>query len=88
MSIVFVIKLIFSQICIREEVRAARTIDEVTESHPMYMAIAVHYVRPKQVNYVKETLQTVIREVIEQEDLDLETDPTVVCSSIMLIIHC
>ncbi|KIJ56777.1 hypothetical protein M422DRAFT_72916 [Sphaerobolus stellatus SS14] len=66
------------QICIREEIRAARTIEEVTESHPMYMAIAVHYVRPKQVNYVKETLHAVIHEVIDQEDLDLETDPTVI----------
>jgi Ras GTPase-activating-like protein IQGAP2/3 len=44
----------------------------------MYMAIAVHYVRPKQVSYVREALQAVIREVIDQEDLDLETDPVVV----------
>lgn len=44
----------------------------------MYIAIAVRYVRPKQVAYVRETLQTVIREVIDQTDLDLETDPAMV----------
>lgn len=44
----------------------------------MYMTIAVHYVRPKQVSYVREALQAVIREVIDQEDLDLETDPVIV----------
>ena len=46
----------------------------------MYMTIAVHYVRPKQVSYVREALQSIIREVVEQDDLDLETDPVVVSS--------
>ena len=46
----------------------------------MYMTIAVHYVRPKQLSYVREALQAVIREVVDQEDLDLETDPVVVSS--------
>ncbi|KAF8469444.1 hypothetical protein JB92DRAFT_3057212 [Gautieria morchelliformis] len=69
------------QISIREEIKAAPTVDVVLESHPMYMAIAVHYVRPKQVSYVREALQAVIREVIDQEDLDLETDPVVIYRS-------
>ncbi|KAF8529115.1 ras GTPase-activating protein [Hysterangium stoloniferum] len=66
------------QICIRKEIKAAQSIEEVIHSHPMYMAIAVRYVRPKQVTYVRETLQTVIREVIDQKDLDLETDPAMI----------
>lgn len=44
----------------------------------MYMNIAVHYVRRKQVIYVRDTLQAVIREVIDAEDLDLEADPSLV----------
>lgn len=44
----------------------------------MYMNIAVHYVRRKQVIYVRDTLQAVIREVIDTEDLDLEADPSLV----------
>lgn len=50
----------------------------------MYMTIAVRYVRPKQISYVRDTLQKLIREVVEQEDLDLETDPAAVC---LLFIH-
>ncbi len=46
----------------------------------MYLNIAVQYVRPKLMIYVRETLQELIREVIEQDDLDLETNPAVVCS--------
>jgi DICT domain-containing protein len=44
----------------------------------MYINVAVHYVRPKQVAYVREALQAVIREVIDEDELDLETDPVVV----------
>lgn len=44
----------------------------------MYQAIVPHYVRPRQVTYVKEALQVIIREMVDMEDLDLETDPLVV----------
>lgn len=47
----------------------------------MYINIAVHYVRPKQVAYVRETLQSIIREVVHSEDLDLEADPSLVLYS-------
>ena len=67
-----------------EEIKAACSIDNVIQSHPMYMTIAVHYVQPKQVSYVCEALQTVVWEVIDQEDLDLETDPVVVVSVIKI----
>ena len=45
---------------------------------PMYMSIALQYGRAKQAAYIRETLQAVVNEVISQEDLDLETNPSVV----------
>lgn len=44
----------------------------------MYINVAVHYVRPKQVAYVRETLQAIIRDVIHSQELDLEIDPSIV----------
>jgi len=44
----------------------------------MYINIAVHYVRPKQIAYARDVFQKLIREIVEHEDLDLEVDPTVV----------
>jgi hypothetical protein len=44
----------------------------------MYMNIADRYVHPRQVLYVREAFQAIIREVVDAEDLDLEADPTVV----------
>lgn len=44
----------------------------------MYINIAVQYVRPRQVTYIRDTLQGIIRELMEAVDLDLESDPTVV----------
>lgn len=42
----------------------------------MYINIAVHYIRPKQTTHVRESLQNIIRELIDAEELDLEVDPT------------
>lgn len=44
----------------------------------MYMNIADRYVHPRQVPYVREAFQAIIKEVVDAEDLDLEADPTVV----------
>lgn len=41
----------------------------------MYINIAVQYVRPKQISYVRDTFSALINGVIAQENLDLETDP-------------
>ena len=60
---------------------------EVARTHPTFINVAVHYVRSKQTAYIKETLQDAIREVISSEDLDLETDPCVVCLFIIHEIH-
>jgi len=46
----------------------------------MFINIAVHYVRPKQIKYTREAFQAIIHEVINSEDLDLEADPSAVCT--------
>lgn len=47
----------------------------------MYINIAVHYVRPKQITYAQDTFQALIRQIVEDDDLDFEVDPTVVSSN-------
>ncbi|KAG2077434.1 ras GTPase-activating protein [Suillus decipiens] len=66
------------QLSIREEILAAPSISDVVHGHPMYINIAVQYVRPRQITYIRETLQGIIRELLEAVDLDLEPDPTVI----------
>jgi Ras GTPase-activating-like protein IQGAP2/3 len=44
----------------------------------MYMNAAVQYVRPKQVPFVRETLQGDVRHVVDADDLDLDVDPCAV----------
>lgn len=63
---------------ILEEVRAAQHIQDIILGHPMYLAVAVHYIKPKQIAYIRDTLKAVILEVIAMDDLDLETDPVAV----------
>lgn len=50
----------------------------------MYINIAVQYLRPKQVTYVRDTLQAIVRELVEAADLDLESDPSIVCSALFI----
>jgi Ras GTPase-activating-like protein IQGAP2/3 len=42
----------------------------------MYINIAVHYIRPKQITYVRDAFQSLVKEVINSGDLDLEVDPS------------
>ncbi|KIP08317.1 hypothetical protein PHLGIDRAFT_69492 [Phlebiopsis gigantea 11061_1 CR5-6] len=64
---------------IQEEIKTASSIEEVITGHPMFISLVVHYVRPKQSVYVRETLQGVIRELVESgEDIDLEADPSII----------
>ena len=53
----------------------------MVHGHPVYINIALHYIRPKQTVHVRETLQPLIRDVITAEDLDLEADPKQVSQS-------
>ncbi|KAF9476454.1 hypothetical protein BDN70DRAFT_951286 [Pholiota conissans] len=66
------------ELAIREEIANAPTIDAVLSGHPMYLNIAVHYVRPRQVTYVREAFESTIRELVNADDLDLEADPSVI----------
>lgn len=61
-----------------DEVAAANSVEDIIRSHPSFINVAVHYLRPKQTPFIRETLQGVVREVIKADDLDLETDPCVV----------
>jgi hypothetical protein len=61
---------------IQEEITSASSISDVVHGHPMYINIAVHYVRPNQITYARDTLQAVIRDVVDSDDLDLEADPS------------
>lgn len=54
----------------------------------MYMNIAAHYVRPRQVTYVRDALQDTIRELLNVDDLDLEVDPTAVSPCFCLAWSC
>ena len=47
-------------------------------NHPIYLNIAVHYIRPKQSIFAREAFQTIIKEVVDSTDLDLEADPCLV----------
>lgn len=70
--------LTVEQLGIRDEVEAAKTIDDLVRNHPIYLNVTVHYIRPKQSTFAREAFQTIIKEVVDSSDLDLETDPTLV----------
>ena len=57
------------------EVAVTPAISAMMQGIPIYLSIALQYGRTKQVTYIRDTLQSVILNVIEQEDLNLETDP-------------
>ncbi|KAK7061814.1 ras GTPase-activating-like protein rng2 [Favolaschia claudopus] len=71
------------QTAIQDEINSAGSIHEIIHGHPVYVNIAVPYVRPKQSTYVRETLQSVIRRVIDapsvgEPPIDLELDPSTI----------
>lgn len=63
----------------------ASRIQDIISGHPMFLNIAVLYIRPKQSAYIRETLQGVVRGVIDEDDLDLETDPTKVSLNLLCV---
>lgn len=71
------------QLAIQDEVNSAGSIHEIIHGHPVYINIAVPYLRPKQNTYVRDALQAVIRRVIDppavgEPPIDLELDPSVI----------
>lgn len=79
--------LTVDQIAIHEEAVTSKSIEDITNGHPMFINVAVHYLRPKQTSYIREALQGVIRGVIESDDVDLETDPSKVRASCQNELH-
>ncbi|KAH7344769.1 hypothetical protein B0J17DRAFT_607929 [Rhizoctonia solani] len=71
------------QMSIIEEVAATNTIQDVTQSHPMYLSVAIQYIKHKQTAYIRDTFKTIIQEVVEMDDLDLETDPVVIYKTLI-----
>ncbi|KAI0307116.1 hypothetical protein B0F90DRAFT_1622592 [Multifurca ochricompacta] len=69
------------QFSITEEVEHAKALADVIHGHPVYINIALHYIRPKQTVHLRETLQPLIRDVVGTEDLDLEVDPKLIYRS-------
>ncbi|KAF9009085.1 hypothetical protein BDQ17DRAFT_1398182 [Cyathus striatus] len=66
------------QLSIREEVASSASIEEIARGHPLFINIAVQYIRSKQIIYVQDSFQTIVKEVIEADDLDLEANPSVI----------
>ncbi|KNZ78048.1 Ras GTPase-activating-like protein rng2 [Termitomyces sp. J132] len=66
------------QLSIRKEIASSPSIDDIIHGHPMYINIAVQYARPKQLAYAREAFQTIVREIVSSEDLDLEADPSAI----------
>lgn len=61
---------------IQFEVKEAKEINDITKAQPFYVRLLLHYTRaPGQRKYLQQTLQPLIKEVIEAADLDLDTDP-------------
>ena len=69
---------ILDQAAVHEHVASAATPGDVGTGHPMFMNIAVQYLRPKLSAYAKDTLQKVICELVADTELDLEVDPVAV----------
>lgn len=68
------------QASIRDEITSSATVDHIVRGHPMYINVALRYVRPKQAIYIRDSLQNLILEIIEDDQLDLETNPAEVCT--------
>lgn len=67
-----------SQHSVTQEIQAANTLADVRHGHPMYINVAVQYIRPKQSFYIRESLRRLILEAVETDELDLEVDPSIV----------
>src|SRR5688572_13985558 len=65
---------------ISEELGTVSSIDEVVAAHPTYINVAVHYIRPRHVNFIRDAFQPVILELCNADDVDLESDPSTVCA--------
>ncbi|KAI0030222.1 hypothetical protein K488DRAFT_54701 [Vararia minispora EC-137] len=66
------------QYAIAEEVGHARTVEDVLRGPRVWINVALHYLRQKQSSHLKEALQPILRDILKEENLDMEVDPTVI----------
>ncbi|KAI9292803.1 hypothetical protein K502DRAFT_367280 [Neoconidiobolus thromboides FSU 785] len=61
---------------IDEEINSVNKIEEFLRGNPVFIQLAVHYNRgAKERKYLRDLLQPLIKPILEDKDLDLETDP-------------
>lgn len=65
------------QLSIEQEVSCAKSLQDVIHGHPMFINIALQYIREHS-SYIRDTFQTTINQVVKEEDLDLECNPTMI----------
>ncbi|KAJ2761591.1 iqgap- protein, partial [Coemansia nantahalensis] len=64
---------------IQIELSSIETLQEFLRGNPIFIKLAVHYNRgAKEREYLRDLLQPLIRKVIEDAELDLESDPLVI----------
>ncbi|KAJ2835527.1 iqgap- protein [Coemansia sp. 'formosensis'] len=64
---------------IQIELSSIDTLQEFLRGNPIFIKLAVHYNRgAKERKYLRDLLQPIIKKVIEDADLDLESDPLVI----------
>ncbi|KAJ2741985.1 iqgap- protein [Coemansia sp. BCRC 34301] len=64
---------------IQIELSSIDTLQEFLRGNPIFIKLAVHYTRgAKERKYLRDLLQPLIKKVIEDGDLDLESDPLVI----------
>lgn len=66
------------QLSIRDQMSTATSVEDVLNGHPMYLSIADHYLRPKRATFVRDAFQSILKEIINADELDLEVDPSVI----------
>ena len=75
----------------KNEIALAPSAESSMQEIPIYLSIALQYGRPKQVAYVRDTLQpliwAVIDGVVNEEKLDLETDPCIVSHLFLILLN-
>lgn len=60
---------------------------DIVRSNPVFIRLAIHYQRgAKERQYLRDLLTPLIKQVVEDPSIDLETDPLLVISSTLITI--
>ncbi|RKP07724.1 hypothetical protein THASP1DRAFT_30466 [Thamnocephalis sphaerospora] len=72
------------QTAINIEIESIHEVSEFLRGNPVFIKLAIHYNRgAKERKYLRDLLQPLIREVVENVELDLESDPLVIYRSLI-----